>query len=356
MASAISRPCTMWRRRRRRRAPIADRAVAALALAAALVVGAPARAFTLAEIESDLAMSAQQRAQLEKGQVVSRTVASSNERELAVGLAVKVDRPPAELAKQLLGGLAQRQNPDVLKRGTISSGALADFAGVKLKDAAAAQAYLSAKPGSALNLSAAEIAAFQALAKQPTTSTDPKKAVEGLIQQQLQARYQSYNAKGLAGIAPYARASGEARPAEDLLAATRASKFFAKYTPKMLQLLTDYPKGRPSDLDEREQWAVYNANGARAIILQQLFALPDGDAWSVAARQYYVSTSYNAEQNLMLFVPAAEGGTVAFMLSRVSTEQVAGFGGSMKRGIGSKMMADTLSGIAARVRQATGKK
>jgi len=273
-----------------------------------------------------------------------------------VGLAVKIERPPAVLAKQLLDGLAQRQNPDVLGRGVISKGALSDFSGVKLADVAAARAYLAAQPGTALNLSAAEIAAFQALAKQPAAASDPKTAVEALIRQQLQARYQSYDAKGLAGIAPYARASGEVRPAQDLLAATRASKFFAKYAPQMVQLLTDYPKGRPADLDERQQWALYNANGTRAIVLAQLFALPDGGTWSVAARQYYVSASYNSEQNMMLFVPADEGGTVAVMLSRVSTDQVAGFGGSMKRGIGSKMMADTLSGIAARVRQAAGKK
>jgi len=356
MACTTCHRFTTWRRRPPRSRLVMDRAAAALVLAAALAAAAPARALTLAEIEGDLGLSSQERARLERGQVLSRTVPNSNERELAVALAVKIDLPPAELAKQLLGGLAQRQNPDVLGRGVISTGALSEFSGVKLANAAAAQAYLSAKPGGALNLSAAEIAAFQELARQPGTSADPRKAVEGLIRQQLQARYQSYTAKGLAGIAPYARASGEARPAEDLLAATRASKFFAKYTPKMLQLLTDYPKGRPSDFDERQQWALYNANGARAIVLQQLFALPDGDAWSVAARQYYVSTSYNAEQNLMLFVPADEGGTVAVMLSRVSTEQVAGLGGSMKRSIGSKMMADTLSGIAARVRQATGKK
>jgi hypothetical protein len=288
--------------------------------------------------------------------VVSRTVANSNERELAVGLAVEIALPPADLAKQIMSGMVQRQNPDVLGRGTIATGAIGDFKGVKLANAAAAKAYLAAKPGDALNLSTAEIAAFQDLAKQPAAASDPKTAVEGLIRQQLQARYQSYDAKGLAGIAPYARASGEARPDQDLLAATRASKLFQKYTPHVVQLLIDYPKGRPADLNQRYQWSLYNANGQRAIVLSQYLALPDGEAWSVAVRQYYVSTSYNAEQDVLLLVPAAEGGTVAIALSRVSTEQVAGFGGSMKRGIGSKMMADTLSGIAARVRQATGKK
>ena len=354
MACEISRRSTTCPRPRR---PSAVRAGLGLAvLAAMLAAGAPARALTLAEIEKDLALSSSEKAQLESGKVVSRTVANSNERELAVGLAVKIDRPPADLAKELLSGLAQRQNPDVLGRGAIKSGDIAEFAGVKLKDAAAAQAYLSVKPGDSLNLSSAEIAAFQALAKQPAAASDPKAAVEGLIRQQLQARYQAYAAKGLAGIAPYARASGEARPDQDLLAATRASKLFAKYAPRMVQLLVDYPKSRPANLDERFQWTLYNANGQRAIVLVQFLALPDGDAWSVAARQYYVSASYNAEQNVMLLVPADEGGTVGIALSRVSTEQVAGFGGSMKRGIGSKMMADTLSGIAARVRQAAGKK
>src|SRR5262245_35454089 len=114
MGNVTCRPFTTWRRRPRRRAPILDYAAAVLALAAALAAGAPAGSCPHAETEKDLAMTSQERAQLEKGQVVSRTVANSNERELAVGLAVKIDRPPADLAKQLMSGLVQRQNPDVL--------------------------------------------------------------------------------------------------------------------------------------------------------------------------------------------------------------------------------------------------
>ena len=335
---------------------MAQRALSLLVAGAALLAAAPvARPFTLAAIESDLKLSSDERAQLEKGEVVTRTVSNATERELAVGLAVRIQSPPAELAKQLLDGLSLRENPDVLSRGAISTGALQDFAGVKLQDAAAAQAYLQAKPGSALNLSAAEIAAFQALAKQPAASSDPKGAVESLIRQQLQARYRAYVAKGLEGIAPYARSSGEANPSGDLLAATKASKLFAKYAPHMVQLLTDYSKARPADLQERQQWSEYNAQGARAIVLTQFLALPDGDGFSVAARQYYVSTSYNAEQNVALLIPADEGGTVVVLGSRVATEQVAGFGGSVKRGIGSKLMADTLAGVAARVRKAGAK-
>jgi len=332
------------------------RAAAALSAPLLLAAATAAHAFTLAEIESDIGLTADQRAQLESGQVVSRTVSSANERELAVGLVVRIPSPPEQLAKQLVDGLTLRKNPDVLGRGAIKTGDVGDFAGVKLANAAAAQAYLAAKPGSALNLSREEIAAFQALARDAAAKADPKSAVEGLIRQQLQARYRSYAAQGLAGIAPYARSSGEAQPADDLRAALSASKLFAKYAPAMRQFLLDYPKQPPAGLQERQQWLLYNAHGARAIILADYLAMPDGPGWSAAVRQYYVSTNYNAEQNQVLLVPAADGTTVAIALSRVSTEQVAGMGGSMKRGIGAKLMAGTLTDLAQSVRGAAGKK
>ena len=58
-------------------------------------------------------------------------------------------------------------------------------------------------------------------------------------------------------------------------------------------------------------------------------------------RQYYVSTGYNAEQAVAGFLPA-QGGTVVGYAAHAFTDQVAGFGGSMKRSIGRRVMADQM--------------
>jgi hypothetical protein len=61
----------------------------------------------------------------------------------------------------------------------------------------------------------------------------------------------------------------------------------------------------------------------------------------VVQRQYYVSTGYNAEQAVAGFV-AVQGGTIVLYAGHAFTDQVTGFGGSMKRGIGRRVMADQM--------------
>jgi hypothetical protein len=70
----------------------------------------------------------------------------------------------------------------------------------------------------------------------------------------------------------------------------------------------------------------------------------------VARREYYVSTAYNAEQSLAGFLPV-EGGTIVVYMSHVFTGQVAGTGGSFKRVIGSRVMADQMKEIFDRGRR-----
>jgi len=73
-------------------------------------------------------------------------------------------------------------------------------------------------------------------------------------------------------------------------------------------------------------------------ILTHLMATPDGAAYALARRQDYASTSYNGEQSVAGFLPVSDG-TVVVLASHAFTDQVTGFGGSMKRSIGSSIMA-----------------
>jgi hypothetical protein len=72
--------------------------------------------------------------------------------------------------------------------------------------------------------------------------------------------------------------------------------------------------------------------------LTHLIAVPDGPAYALVKRQFYASTSYNGEQAVAGFLPVPEG-TVVVLTSHAFTDQVTGVGGSMKRKIGSSVMA-----------------
>ena len=61
-------------------------------------------------------------------------------------------------------------------------------------------------------------------------------------------------------------------------------------------------------------------------------------------REFYVSTGYNAEQSIAGFLPV-EQGTIVLYMSHAFTDQVVGSGGSVKRSLGSRIMADKMKEI-----------
>ena len=82
-----------------------------------------------------------------------------------------------------------------------------------------------------------------------------------------------------------------------------------------------------------------------------MLLVPDGAAWVIAQRQFYVSTGYNVEQAITGFLPV-EGGTLVIYTNHTSTDQVAGFGGGAKRSIGRKFMAGELKKLFEKARAA----
>ena len=218
----------------------------------------------------------------------------------------------------------------------------ASFAKLTLEPGAQAraQAYLNAEPGSDLNLSSEEIAAFDKLGSNAEAA-----AVEQALRSALLARLQAYQAKGLAGAAPYARGDGKTRsPADDLRSATRASKRLQKLAPNAHDLFLNYPASKPPGTREAYRWEHYQAHGAPTIALMHSMYVPEGDAWAIVQRQFYVSGGYNCEQAVAGFLPMQKG-TLVFYTNRTSTDQVEGFGGGAKRSIGSKLLASELEAL-----------
>src|SRR5262249_13660372 len=193
-----------------------------------------------------------------------------------------------------------------------------------------------AKPGSSLNLSTKEIAAFRAL------PAGDQEAVQRQLQKMLLDRYQAYRTSGLAGIKAYARGGGLDRDlASDLRKATDAAQNLAQFLPRFHEVLLTYPKGMDADMRENFFWMRSIIQGKPTDILQQTLVAADGDARAVVQRQFYASRGYNGEQAVAGFLPVS-GGTIVVYSSHAFTDQVTGLGGFAKRGIGSRMMADSL--------------
>lgn len=293
---------------------------------------------TAAQILSEMNWSENDRSRVLNGEFVMADVPATTSRDLSVRMAFLVKISPAELCRRVLAGDLIGTDPQVVSSGElIGAGSLSDLARLEISDETA-RALANARPGSALNLSAGEIAAFNALRGAPTD------AVQQQLRQMLLERYRAYRAAGLAGIAPYDRGDRATNGSDDLRNASDAAGELKKYLPELHRQLVAYPQPMMPDLEQRFRWLKYDIDGATTFVLMHEMGVAAGAARALVQRQYYVSAGYNAEQAIAGLLPV-ETGTIVVYTNHTFTDQIGGFADAVKRGIGRRIMASKLKQI-----------
>jgi len=284
------------------------------------------------------------------GEMVQTTIKETSERELAAAMAFLVKAPVATLVSAFEVGKGFANDPQIQAATEIrGDGTIEDFKAVVLQPGSdsEAQRYRKAAPGDVLNLSPGEIAAFTAL--DGGTTLQP---VEDELRRLLLDRYQAYRAKGLAGIAPYARANGKmSQPADDLRRATDAATVTRRYVPAFYDVLMRYPAIKPAGLEEHFFCIRYAIGGRPNVTLRHRLTLPVDNAYVAADREFYVSHEYNDMQAIAGLLPI-EDGTAVVYLARTTTDQLGGFGASVKQSIGRSMMSKQIADIFEKSRAA----
>jgi hypothetical protein len=308
------------------------------------------------EVLQELQISDRDRQQIWEGKIVTWTATEGSDRELAIGMALLVKTSPENLAELFREATIFKTESAITAHGRIAGdGQLADFTGLKLEPNGEKEArrYLNAKPGDDLNLDMKEIAAFQALKSASKDGAVPIEKVEALIREGLLARYQAYHTKGLAGTAPYARTSRQHVFARDELAlATKQSKLLAKYLPSVSNVMLNYPATKIREGEEfKEQffWLNVEVFGRPTYVLSHRMHFRIGEASIVVDRHFYASHDYNSLQQGVAALPTKDG-MVATYLSRVSTDQVTGFGSSAKRAVARTLMGSYLKDMLETLR------
>ncbi|UZR27531.1 hypothetical protein [Methylococcus mesophilus] len=282
-------------------------------------------------------------ARLQKGEIVSYSVAESGSKSLATGIAMVLKTAPARIVDVVKRGELVARDPDVKARGVVPTGAGVEaFAKFAYTPAEADEArdLLNVHPGSDFNLSAAEMAGFAAL--KASLDTDDDKAVVEAVSRQyrsvLAARMQAYRSKGLAGIAAYDRGDGEkADPAADLTDFARSSKLLGDQFPDLQKALLRFPAEMPADVDNSFGWANRTVQGRPTPILVHRIIYARNDGAILLQRAFYVGHSYNVSQIFAGTVPYQDGALVLYSV-RSSTDQVSGVGEALKHSIGRKQM------------------
>jgi hypothetical protein len=332
-------------------------------LAAALLAGiqpafaeataaAPAPALPTAnEVLQELHISDSDQQSIRNGNIVEWSPSEGSDRELALGGVLLVKTKGADIVKLFREASSLKMVSVIKAYGKIAGdGTPADFARVVLAPNGEKEArrYLNASPGDELNLDAKEIAGFQALKAGGDADAVPVQKVEALVRQVLLARYQAYRTKGLSGIAPYQRADGRQLLASDELSiATKQLRGIAKYVPSFYDILLNYPAVETTarqDLEEQFYWLNMDIFGRPTYALSHRMLLRIGEAYVMADRHFYASHDYNSLMQSVAALPTKDGMLVIYV-SRVSTDQVAGFGSSMKHPVSRAIMAPYLKDL-----------
>jgi len=300
-------------------------------------------------------LSPEQRRRLLAGDTIGYQVTETSETELSAGVAMYLPVPLARVAEVLTNPDIVLKEPSITAWGPLAPGAtVAALAGYKLSagEVAEAQDAFDAVAGGRLNLSAAEIEVFRAA--RPARGADRAAVAEsGAAQWRvlLLQRAQAFQTRGLDGMAPYARRGGTSDPAAVLRVAAGDARIVGHLMPRLADSLLRFPAEQSPTAISQFYWMKRQVQGRPdPILIHHLVDVTPQLALSVE-RHVYVGHSYNASQTLSGAVPY-EDGVVVFSSNRVSTDQVAGLGGELKRVIGRRQLRGEIVKRFDRIRAA----
>jgi hypothetical protein len=333
----------------------------AAALAGLLVLPASAWAADTQASEEGQALdirrlAPEQRRRLLAGDTIAYQVLETSETELGAGVAMYVPVALARAAEVLTSPDVVLKDPSVTAAGLVPVGAtVTSMQGFKLaaNETGEAQDALDASVGSRFNLAPPEIDAFHA-ARSTLRAGDRAALLEAAAGQWralLLQRALTFQARGLDGIAPYVRRGGTSDPAALLRVAAGDARIVATLAPRLGEALLRYPAEQSPSSASQVYWVKRQVQGRPTpLLLHHLVDVTQALALYVE-RQFYVGSSYNASQILCAAIPY-EDGVLIVSSNRVSTDQVAGLGGELKRTIGRRQLRGEIVKRFDRIRAA----
>ena len=301
-------------------------------------------------------LTPEQRRRLLAGETIAYPVPETSEVELGAGVAMYLPVPLARVAETLTSSELVLRDSSITASGPIPADATpATLRGFTLatSEAGEAQEVLEATPGPRFNLSTAEIEAFHAARAnvRPGDRSAVLEAAAGQWRVVLLQRAQAFRARGLEGVAPYARRGGTVDPAALLRPAGGVARIAADVAPRLGAELLAFPADPSPTAASHFYWVRRQVqNRPNPIVIHHLTDVTGTRALYVE-RHVYVGHTYTASQVLCVAVPY-EDGVVLLSSSHVATEQVTGLGGDMKKLIGRRQLRGEILKRFDRIRTA----
>jgi hypothetical protein len=261
-------------------------------------------------------------ASLKNGEVVTKELDASTDKDLSLAVAVVL-----ESSVDKLWEFANAERLHEIQDATLSSGVIDP-----------------ANPSAGLEAMELKEDMVQKLMKNPFLSKDESLRVkEGLkhgngakvYKEILAERAKAYWNKGLGGIVPY---EGKGRdPSADLKAATDVALKLV-LDPQVRDELKVIPAKSAHPETHKLSWTIQQGNDIAAPTLNHICRMRNERGFLSTTNQFYSGQDKDASQILAGVIPASDGKSVLFYTNHTYSSAVAGFGGGTKRGIGRKIM------------------
>ena len=115
-----------------------------------------------------------------------------------------------------------------------------------------------------------------------------------------------------------------------------------RHFPTFYQSLLSFPAQLPGQTTSQFHWLKRTLSGRPTFVLSHRLEQLHRDYAIAAELQFYVGHSYNSMLTLLVCMPT-EAGTLILSVNRVFTDQVAGFGSTLKKKIGRRQIVDALA-------------
>jgi hypothetical protein len=333
-------------------------AIICLAVACVEVAGASSEFVDDAIVE--LGFESAQRVDLEAGAIISVGLpfAERQSNELMVGAAMMLVRRPLEVVTEaLIGDEMFLFNTDILDFRALGSGSASraeieagfrDIGYTEVENAEVSK-LLNVERGNQFNLSEDEIAQFRSI---QGAGDRAREQVSGVLTNVLRQRFQAYLEGGLSAVEPYARKKNRnASPRQELETAFSSLKLVKRHFPAFFTSLSRLPAQLPADTDSQFYWLKRVSEERPAYVLSHRMVERKNEHTVAMELQFYVQHSYNSMLTLVAGVPVEEG-TLVLSAIRVFTDQVTGFGSSIKKDVGRKRVVKAMTDYFREMREA----
>ena len=327
--------------------------------AIALLIGAPAcwgaeppdgKALA-AELFTYLGLDQTKRGQLETGEVVHNGLSKAErlpDEIVAAGAMLIVKAPEAAVVIDAFLHSETFQRIFQVRRQAVNGGAaeLTAFSTLPIPEPSRLRDIVKA-PARYMNLSKSEAETLKSL---NTNTDDLQTRFRTAFAQILMARLNAYAKQGVAGVQPYVRDNGSVlNPASEISNAIRSLAFLADEFPGFIDTLGKPSIGASSAV-RNYFWMERRVDKENVLALSVEQRQRQAKAAVGADVHFYASRDYNSMLTLVGVVPYGEDWMV-FAINHTFTDQVTGFGSSVRRAVGRDLVATELGKQLAETRR-----